>query len=966
MKKTRVWDVVIGLGLTLGVLAAYLCNWSLFEGAELKFYDLRSKLRQNLLAADEVVLVSIDDNSLAAIGRWPWPRWRLAALVDRLSTAGAKVVGLDIVLSEDEYNPGLAEIKRLQDRYEGLLSDRAVTDKKKVFDLEFSSAMAHLDSDSKLEASLQKAGNVVLPMFFSQGGKLGSKPEPLPPAVSSFTVTHEVVAGALEYDSPDGLKATFPIVRFASACAGIGHVSPVQDSDGVLRREIPVFRYGESYFPSYALELVMAYSGLSPHEAVFKPGREVRVGNITLPLDEESRMLISFNGPDGTFRSFPYQDVMNDKVSLNAFAGKIVVVGLTASAVATLFNTPLANNFPPTELTANIIENILHRRFLLRPPWAERFELGLLVAVGLFIMFLLPRLRALSGLAISIMLLAGLAAAGVYPFARYGYWIKVAYPAILLVLAYLIIISKRFFVTEKGKELVEASAIETNKMLGLSFQGQGMLDLAFEKFRLCPLDDNLKDTLYNLALDFERKRQFAKAAAVLGHIQAKDPKYKDIAAKITMLKAAADGAVFGGIGGAKKEGTVVITGSATKPTLGRYEIEKELGRGAMGIVYLGRDPKINRQVAIKTMVLEEGSDSAAAKEIKERFFREAESAGTLNHPNIVRIFDAGEEADVAFIAMELLEGHDFLRYTQKEGLLPVSQALEYVAVVADALDYAHAQGIVHRDIKPANIMLLKDGTIRVADFGIARITASSKTATGTVLGTPSYMSPEQVAGKKVDGRSDIFSLTVALYEFLTGERPFKGGEGLGTLLFQIANDPHPDPRAVRPDLPPCVVPILDRGLAKDPEQRYARGSLMAADLRACAAAVKSGVSTTELTMPLPQAASVTTKETPDSPQDGPAFGPPSLPSAVPLKSSESAGSTIRLEAPQPAVAPAPIAAEPVLILPEPTSELVRDVALPPGAAEAPASEGTIRLPPRGTEAPASDGTFPLPPDQEKP
>ncbi len=780
MKKTTVWDVVIGFILTLCVLAAYSLSWPPFEGIELKFYDVRSKLRQNFAVADEVVLVSIDDSSLAAVGRWPWPRWRLATLVDKLSSAGAKVVGLDIVFSDDEYNPGLTEIKRLQDRYAGLVSSRAVMDKRKVFDLEFSSAMAHLESDSKLEASLRKAGNVVLSMFFSQGGKFGIKPETLPVAVSSFAVAHEAVAGVLELPSPDGLKAVFPIVRFASVCAGIGHINTTQDCDGVLRREIPVFRYADSYFPSYALELVMAYSGLSPQEAVFQPGREVRVGKIAIPLDDDSRMIISFNGPEGTFRSFTYQDVMNDKVSPDAFAGKIVIVGLTASAAATLFTTPLANNFPPIELTANVIENILHRRFLTRPLWAVKFELGILLAVGLFIMFVLPRLKVLSGLAVSVILLGGLVAVGIYPFVGNGYWIKVAYPAILLILADLVVIFKCFLITEKGQ---------------------------------------------------------------------------DVAVMIPGPAASVDGALSGGSGEAKREGAAVVTGGDVKSTLGRYEIEKELGRGAMGVVYLGRDPKINRQVAIKTIIFDEGSDAAATNGIKERFFREAESAGTLNHPNIVRIFDAGEEAEVAFIAMELLDGNDFTRYTQKGGLLPVPQALEYVAIVADALDYAHAQGIVHRDIKPANIMLLKDGTIRVADFGIARIIASTKTATGMVLGTLSYMSPEQMAGKKVDGRSDIFSLTVALYELLTGERPFRGGEGLGPLLFQIANDHHPDPRTVRPDLPHCVVPILDKGLAKDPDQRYARAALLAADLRACVAAIQSGIFTAESTQPpLPPAA----------------------------------------------------------------------------------------------------------------
>jgi serine/threonine-protein kinase len=839
MKKSQsaLVDAAIGLVLTLAILACYALSLPLLETVELKLYDMRSQLRQNLAAADEIVLVAIDDSSIAGIGRWPWPRSRLAAMVDKLSAAGAKVIGLDILLSEPEYNPGLAEIVRLRERYSGLLSARAVSDRKNIFGVEFSSSIVQIDSDSKLEESLRRAGNVILPMFFAQGGKLGAQPEALPAEISSATLSYEATPGA-ELQSPDGIKASYPISRFAQACAGVGHISAFQDFDGVLRREAPAVRYGDLYFPSYAVELVLAYSGLKTQEGLFAAGRELRIGKTAVPLDESSRMLISYNGPEQTFQSFSFQDVMNEKVAPEAFKGKIVIVGPTALGVATLFNTPLANNFPPIEMIANVIENILHRKFLVRPPWALRLELGLLLAVGLFCMFGLPRLKALPGLFMTIILLLGMAAAGTYLFVN-GDWIKVAYPSLLLLSAYLIIVSKRFFLTEKGKELVEASAIETNKMLGLSFQGQGMLDLAFEKFRLCPLDDNMKETLYNLALDFERKRQFAKAAAALEHISARDPKYKDAADKIKLLKAAGEGAVFGGIGG-KKEGTVVIAGGAAKPTLGRYEIEKELGRGAMGVVYLGRDPKINRQVAIKTMVLEEGGDAASAKEIKERFFREAESAGTLNHPNIVRIFDAGEEQDVAYIAMELLDGHDFTRYAAKGGLLPLPQVVDYIATVADALDYAHAQGIVHRDIKPANFMLLKDGTIRVADFGIARITASSKTATGTVMGTPSYMSPEQISGKKVDGRSDIFSLTVALYELLTGEKPFKGGEGIGTLLFQIANDPHPDPRAARPEIPPALLAVIDKGLAKNPDERYPRAAVLAADLRGIRDALGAG------------------------------------------------------------------------------------------------------------------------------
>ncbi len=823
-KKGYFLDATMGLVLTLFVMGSYYFRLPLLESVEFKAYDLRAKLRQNLNPPPEIVLVAIDDDSIAQIGRWPWPRTRMAAVVDKLKAAGPKVIGLNILFSEPEQNQGLLEVRRLSEKYQELVGGKKISQKGVDFALEFSSSAVILDSDKTLLASLQAAGNVVLPMFFTPG-TVGGKVEAAPPAVSSSAIKAPSLIAFIQEEA----KITHPILAFSEAAAGLGHANLYPESDGVLRREAPVVKYGGELYPSYAVRLTMAYLGLKTEDLKFESGRALTLGKLRVPLDGDNMMTVTYNGPQDTIRVVSYANVMADKVDAALFKDKIVIIGPTALGIATLYVTPVAPSFPSMEAVANVIENILHQKFLTRPPWAEQAELGLLAGMGLFIMLILPRLKALWGLVVSIVFAFALAGAGTYLFMN-GQWVKVAYPAVLLLVGYLVIISKSFLVTEKGKELVEASAIETNKMLGLSFQGQGMLDIAFEKFRLCPLDDNLKETLYNLALDFERKRQFSKAAAVFDHIAEKDPKYKDIDSKTKMLKAASEGAVFGGVGG-KKEGTVMLTGGATKPTLGRYEIDKELGRGAMGVVYLGRDPKINRMVAIKTMMLEEGSDGESTKQIKERFFREAESAGTLNHPNIVRIFDAGDENDVAYIAMEMLDGHDLVKYGQKDSLLPLDKALEYAATVADALDYAHAQGIVHRDIKPANIMLLKDGSIRVADFGIARITSSSKTATGTVMGTPSYMSPEQVAGKKVDGRSDLFSLAVSLFEFATGEKPFKGGEGIGTLLFQIANDPHPDLLSIRADLPPALKAVIDKGMAKNPDQRYQRGAEFAAAIR---------------------------------------------------------------------------------------------------------------------------------------
>jgi tRNA A-37 threonylcarbamoyl transferase component Bud32 len=402
-----------------------------------------------------------------------------------------------------------------------------------------------------------------------------------------------------------------------------------------------------------------------------------------------------------------------------------------------------------------------------------------------------------------------------------------------LLVGHLVLTTKRFLVTEQGKVKADADSAESNRMLGLAFQSQGQLDIAFDKLRKVPVDDSVMESLYNLGLDFERKRQFSKAVSVFGYMARHDAKFKDITQRVARNQALEDTVVLGGgTGGAK--GTL-ITGQAgvQKPMLGRYEVEKELGKGAMGVVYLGRDPKINRVVAIKTLALSQEFEEEELEDVRQRFFREAETAGRLNHPNIVTIYDAGEEHDLAYIAMELLKGKDLMRYTRPGHLLPVDAVIDVLLKVADALDYAHSQRVVHRDIKPANIMYEVDSrNVKVTDFGIARITDSSKTKTGLVLGTPSYMSPEQLAGKKVDGRSDLFSLGVTMYQLCTGQLPFKG-ESMASLMFKIANESPQNVLELRPDLPPCLAAILQKILVKKVAERYQTGGELATDLRAC-------------------------------------------------------------------------------------------------------------------------------------
>jgi serine/threonine-protein kinase len=276
---------------------------------------------------------------------------------------------------------------------------------------------------------------------------------------------------------------------------------------------------------------------------------------------------------------------------------------------------------------------------------------------------------------------------------------------------------------------------------------------------------------------------------------------------------------------------------AKKPPskIGRYKIVGELGRGAMGVVYKASDPSLDRVVALKTILLSD--DMEGREDYRKRFMLEAKAAGKLTHPSIVTTYEFGEEGDVAYMAMELLEGTD-LRQCLKDGALSTVEAVEVAAQVADGLGFAHERGVVHRDIKPGNIMLLERGQAKIMDFGIARMRSEDhKTRTGVVLGTPRFMSPEQIAGAAVDHRSDIFSLGSVLYEMLTGA-PLFAGEDPSQIAHNVANLEHVPPSRTNPQVTSMLDFVVARALKKDPAQRYQDAYEMASDLRACLGEVR--------------------------------------------------------------------------------------------------------------------------------
>jgi serine/threonine-protein kinase len=838
MKKTAFWKADWFLGLVIAVVLLVTSGSDLIQSLERQAYDLGVRASSHA-PSQRVAVIAIDDQSIANIGRWPWPREIHAQMIGNLKQAGAKVVGYASFFFEPQVDPGLVYIHKLAELYQAL----PPAQQQNLAD--FASVLAEADdalnSDRKLAAAVAQAGNVALPTLFTIGEPRGNPDHPLADYILKNQITKvsdRIGAGDSNIFPVPTLQATAPLEEIAAGAAAVGHLNALPDVDGSTRTEPLVVRYYDQYFPSFSLVLVATSLNLGPADVELRLGEGVKLGNLTINTDPYLQMYTYFYKDRDGKPAFPldsFYDVISGKFPAEKYRDKVVLIGATAAGVGTYQVTPISPGMAPVVTLAHSVSSILEEDFFVVPTWGFWVEKAAFLLVALYLILLLPRLKAGMGFTVSAVLLAALFAAHFVLMAGQLMWIQLMASAVLLVIGHVLLTTKRFLSTERGKARSDLESAESNRMLGLAFQGQGQLDMAFDKFKKVPLDDQLMENLYNLALDFERKRQFNKAQAVYENMATYNPKFRDLDKKLNRAKQLSETVILGSRGGRTNASTLVLEGGAEKPMLGRYQVEKELGKGAMGVVYLGKDPKIGRIVAIKTMALSQEFEADELEEVKQRFFREAETAGRLNHPNIVTIYDAGEEHDLAYIAMEFLKGKDLVPQTKPGNLLPLPKTLSVVARVAEALAYAHQQNVVHRDIKPANIMYdAQANSVKVTDFGIARITDSSKTKTGMVLGTPSYMSPEQLAGNKIDGHSDLFSLGVTLYQLACGSLPFQG-DSMTQLMFKIANEPPADILGINPTLPGCLVAIINKALAKDVAARFKSGDEMARALRQCAA-----------------------------------------------------------------------------------------------------------------------------------
>jgi serine/threonine-protein kinase len=824
-------DSFAALFITLVFILAIIFDVPVLKKLEYAAYDLGVRMtNRHAGAAEDIAVVAIDDASIASLGPWPWSRGVLAEGLAPLNRA--RVVGLQLPLNDAQNAAGLAQVRQVQAYVNDSRLPKLARRETREITALLRQAERELNTDQRLAAVLAQMKNVMLPLTLRNDAPAGSE---APEFVRRHRITPALATDDPRLSPAAAASMTYPLEMFATHAAGLGHTDILPDTDGTVR-SVPLLRvYQGDAYPSLAVRLAAAALRADERQLNFSPGGQLQLGRRRIDTAPHARLYSGFYRPGARnkpYAVYSFADVRDGKVPGQTFADKIVIVGISATEAAMPYATPVARRMSLPELSANVVASLLNEDYYTRPDWAPWAEMALVLAVLVYLVLALPALSSLPATLLSLGYAALLLGGGHYLLISQQLWLKTAAPALLLLVGHAVLIGRRHVVSEDHKVKVASDSAHTNRMLGLSFQGQGQLDMALDKFRSLPVDESVLDLIYNLALDFERKRQYNKAEAAYDYIVQRNPTFRDATTRRTRAHQAgsvplADGSLGAANGGAR------LSGGDQKPTLGRYEIEKKLGKGSMGTVYLGRDPKINRVVAIKTLALSQEFEGEELARVKARFFREAETAGRLNHPNIVTIYDVGEEHDLAYIAMEYLEGHDLTRYCQPDSLLAMADVAHIIGKVALALAYAHSHEVVHRDIKPANVMYNPaTGSVKVTDFGIARITANSNTKTGVVLGSPAYMSPEQLAGKVLDGRSDLFSLGITLFELLAGQQPFQG-ETMATLMYQIANETHPDITQLRADLPVCLKALMDQVLAKNPDQRFQSGETLHHALDIC-------------------------------------------------------------------------------------------------------------------------------------
>ncbi len=606
-----------------------------------------------------------------------------------------------------------------------------------------------------------------------------------------------------------------------------GHLIFTPDSDGKIRHLALFLEVEEKLLPALPLTLLLRQLRIDLKQLELIPGElsgSIRADRTAIPVFRNYRLALDLNPAHRAYVKFSAAELLEHRIPGRQLKNRHVLLG-PGAAFGDRHLVAGHGFLSTSELAALAASTLLNGTAVQRPHWGWLVEAGVILNLALLFALLMPKLsgRAAAAITLTSLLTWGILVAG----SLLVFGIQLKFMPLLLFCLVSFSFTQAHNLYQRDKSLAQAH----NRLLLQRFKEQGLYDLALERGLSLTAEKKAdKETLYHLGLEFERKRLPDSAVSIYQHLLGYG-RFRDTKTRLAQLREQNHSTP-----GDNARQTTLIAAGKEKPTLGRYRIEQELGQGAMGVLYRGVDPKINRRVAIKTLDYAH-IEPEKLETTKKRFFREAEAAGALNHAHIVTIYDIGEDNGLAYLAMELLEGQDLSRFCTVAARLPTAQVVDIGGQIAAALDYAHRHGVVHRDIKPANIILQPDGRIKVVDFGIARVVDHTHTDSGIILGTPSYMSPEQIGGKKIDGRSDLFSLGVLLYELFSGKKPFQGND-LTTLMYNISLAKYPPLKSVSPGLPPDCYRIVAKLLQKTLTRRYRSAAIVARELAAVSSELK--------------------------------------------------------------------------------------------------------------------------------
>lgn len=792
---------------------------------------LHQKLEDGLLQytlpqlppAPDIVVVEIDKPTLKAVGEWPWSESTHARVIQQLSqqVGGALSIYLPAITSNATDNNAALENVRQAKRGALAMPPESVSQE---LILALAQAEENLSGLTQLTTSMQQSGRIALGYPVTHEIDIAARVDRVPYYISRATLPqrpHQLIQVA---------PTNYPNAAVSNAATFVGYTDWMSEGGSPIRSaSLIADQAGEGVL---SLALLAVANNLDLDQSQITPFLDQRnpailMGRLQIPINSDGSVGLRWYGTTSgspPFKTISLIDLLTQKPNPSAWKQKTLIVDLAAQPQAESRLNSRGERLSQAEILATTVSNLRQRHGITTPTWSLQINLLAVFLTLLFAALWWVRLRL--SVALILLTLWGLTLfvlqwGMLYQFFSVSLgcalWMTIASAGALIAVR---LHGVKFF----NKP---AASAQTDFTMGVALQEQGQLDMAFERFRRIPPTQDVLNAMYKLAGDYEDARQFSKAKSVYKCILNSDRQFKDAKIRYQVCKVQANTIDAQPVEVLQSVDTQFMDSKSVAVDLGRYVLGREIGHGSMGVVYEGHDPEANQDVAIKTLALSQEFEGDSLAEAQARFFREAETAGRLRHPNIVAVYDSGQAHDLAYIAMEFVSGHDLSRHSTQGDLLDVEQVIHIAAKVASALDYAHAQNVVHRDIKPSNIMFdVGQNTVKVMDFGIARITDASKTRTGLVMGTPSFMSPEQLAGGKVDGRSDIYSLGATLFQLLTGSAPLMGAT-MTDLMIKIATEPAPDIRILRPELSADLAKVVAQALQKKPEHRFQTGQQFA-------------------------------------------------------------------------------------------------------------------------------------------